>query len=258
MKKSKELIAAIIAARKAAGIVMSHYGRTKGKLKKDKSPVTIADRESEKLIKRILSKEFPGYSFIGEESGKDSRKSEYTWIVDPLDGTTNFTVHDPFFNISIALAKNAEPVAGVVYYPQMDELFFSEKGKGAYLNGKRIRVSAEKDMDRAFIMFCHGSSKKDIGYMLNFYRKMKMSRVKVRQLGAAALELCYIAAGRAEAFIMPGANSWDVAAGQLMVREAGGKVTGLDGKDYSINSAGILASNGKLHSRVMGITGRYR
>ncbi|HDI72919.1 MAG TPA: inositol monophosphatase, partial [Candidatus Altiarchaeales archaeon] len=128
MKGSKELEMAIRAAREAGNLLMKYYGRVTVGYKKDGSIVTDADIKSEKVIKSILNREFPDYSFLGEESGMEDRSSEYTWLIDPLDGTTNYCIKNPFFNVSIALAYKEEPILGVVYYPFQDELFYAEKG----------------------------------------------------------------------------------------------------------------------------------
>ncbi len=245
------------AVRQAAKAVMGLYGRAQGVQKADKSIVTEADTRSEALIKKALFSAFPGYSFIGEESGRDMRASDYAWVVDPLDGTTNFAMQNPFFCISVALAKKGVPVLGIVYYPVMDEMYSAEKGKGAYLNKARIRVSGVGSMEQAFVMFCHGKKREHIEESLGFYSELKRENKKIRQLGAAALELCYLAAGRAEAFIMPGANPWDVAAGELIVQEAGGAVTDMLGNRYDINSEGIVASNGVLHREILQIAAKH-
>ena len=137
------------AAREAGKILIEKYGKVSFRHKKDKTIVSDADIESEKRIKEILSGEYPDYSVIGEETGHTTGKSDHTWIIDPLDGTTNYSIKNPFFNVSIALAKGNEPIAGVVYYPLQDELFHAKKGGGAYLNDQKIRVSQEKDLEKS-------------------------------------------------------------------------------------------------------------
>ncbi len=247
----REIEAARRAAVEAGKVLMSHYGSAEAREKKDGSLVTVADGESEMLIKRMLSEEFPGHSFLGEESGMDDRKSEFTWIVDPLDGTTNYSMKNPFFNVSIALVRGDEPVAGVVYSPVQNELFSAVKGGGAFLNGKAISVSGERDVSKALVAFCHGRDQKSVDFIASLFREFKSRSNNFRQMGAAALELAYVAAGRVDAFLSTGTNPWDVAAGALIVREAGGSVTDFSGGAYGTGSRDILAANSGIHPAVM-------
>lgn len=248
---SKELRVAIEAAEEAGRLLMKHYGKVSAKYKTDKSVVTEADVESEKRIKSILKKQFPEYSFVGEETGYGERKSGYVWIVDPLDGTTNYKMMNPFFGISVALVYEDSPVLGVVNYPCQKEVFYAEREKGAFLNRKKIHVSNENDIEKSILTFCHGRDKSSVKKMINIFGKLKLINNKVRQIGAAALELCYVACGRTESFFMVGVNPWDVAAGTIVVREANGLATDFDGKDFTVSSKNILASNGKIHGRLI-------
>lgn len=251
MKRSKELEMAIRATREAGDLLMRHYGRVAVRYKKDGSIVTDADVKSEKIIKSILNSEFPDYSFLGEESGIDDRDSEYTWLIDPLDGTTNYCIKNPFFNVSIALAYREEPVLGVVYYPFQDELFYAEKGKGAYLNDEKIEVSKQENIEDSVVCFCHAPEKETVETMSKVFRRIKLVNTTLRQIGAAALELSYVACGRVEAFLMIKLNPWDVAAGAVIVREARGEVTDFDGNSFNLNARDILASNGKIHEGLL-------
>jgi myo-inositol-1(or 4)-monophosphatase len=249
----KELATARRAAIAAGRVLMKHYGKVEAKQKKDGSLVTVADGESERLIKKMLFRAFPDYSFLGEEGGLEERGAEFRWVVDPLDGTTNYAMKNPFFNVSIGLLKGEEPVLGVVYCPTQKEMFFAIRGKGAFLNGKRIKVSGGADLPRARVAFCHGKDKRSIEAISSIFHTMKSMNETFRQMGAGALELCYVACGRLDAFLTAGTHPWDVAAGLLIVREAGGIVTDFSGKEYDMYSPDILASNQKVHEKLLRI-----
>ncbi len=249
--RAKELETAIKAAREAGKILLAYYGKVTPRYKKDRSIVTDADLASEKLIKDILKKEFPGYSFLAEESGLEDNHSEYEWVIDPLDGTTNYSIKNPFYNVSIALAKNDSPVLGVVYYPFQDELFYATEDGGAYLNGEKIQVSTTGSMRDAFICFCHGHDQKTVKKATDAYAKIKPLTDRLRQIGASELELSYLGCGRVDAFYMLAQNPWDVASGTLIVREARGRVTDIDGKPFNLKSMDAVASNGLVHKELL-------
>lgn len=250
-KRSEELKIAKKAAYAAGKILLQHYGKIHVKYKKDLSFVTEADVLSEKKIKSVLKKEFPNYSFLGEESGMEDNDSEYMWVIDPLDGTTNYSIMNPFFNVSIALAKNNQPIIGVVYSPIQDELFFAQKGMGAYMNNKKIFVSKKKDLKTSFIGFCHAHDKVNTEKISKIFPKLKKASDHVRQVGAAELELSYVAAGRMEAFLMLKQNPWDTASGCLLIREAGGIVTDMEGKPFNLKSIDLVASNNLMHKEIL-------
>ncbi len=245
-----ELESAINAAKDAGELLMDYFGKVRPEYKKDTSIVTKADIMAEEKIKSILQKEFPDYGFIGEESGQDETESEYIWTVDPLDGTTNYTMQNPLFDVSIALTFKGEPILGVVYYPFRDELFYAEKGRGAFLNDVKVSVS-ETDFDRSILTFCNNRDMESIKRMTRIFSNIKPINNKLRQLGAGGLELAFVASGRTGAFFVVGANPWDVSAGDVLVREAGGAVTDFDGDPYNINSKDFLASNGKIHDKLL-------
>jgi myo-inositol-1(or 4)-monophosphatase len=249
--KSIELKTAVKAAKEGGKILLQHYGKVKVRYKKDRSFVTEADILSEEKIKSILKKQFPDYSFLGEESGLEDNDSEYTWIIDPLDGTTNYSIMNPFYNVSVALARKNEPVLGVVFSPAQNELFHAEKNIGAYLNNRKIRVSKKKDLKTSFIGFCHAHDKENTERISEIFPRLKNASDHVRQIGAAELELSYVAAGRIEAFIMLKQNPWDTASGSLLVKEAGGIVTDISGKPFDLKSFDLVASNGLLHKKVL-------
>jgi myo-inositol-1(or 4)-monophosphatase len=245
--------AAIRVAEEAGKLLVSRYGRVTTRYKKDRSLVTDADLESEQLIKSVLKVEFPDYSFLGEESGLEDFDSDYIWAVDPLDGTTNYMIRNPFFGVSIGLVYRGNPVLGVVFYPYQDELFTAEKGKSAFLNGKKIGVSKKERLEDSVVSFCNNRSEASIRRMADIFLDVKLVTNKFRQFGAGALELGYVASGRTESFIMPDTNLWDIAAGTIIVREAGGRVTDFEGNPYSKESKDIAASNGRVHEQLLEI-----
>lgn len=235
------------AAREAGRVHCKNFLRLKSVREKSHGDVvTNSDLEAEKRIKEIIGKNFPRHAILAEESGF-SGNSDYTWIVDPLDGTNNFSRGIPFFNTSIALAHGSKVVAGVVYNPILKETFFAERGKGAFLNDKPIHVSQTKSVKNSFLFLCDGHSSESRHKGLRLFNEFKTRSLDLRKLGAAALELAYVACGRADGFVTVGANAWDWSAGNLLIEEAGGKVTGADGFSWSTRSSDIVASNSLIH-----------
>jgi len=250
----KELEVAKTAARKAGKILLADFGKLKfiGS-KSAQEVITNADYESEKKIISILRNNFPEYSILSEEAGKTEKKSEYMWVVDPLDGTTNYSINNPFFAISIALLKNNKPVLGIVYAPVTDELFHAIKGEGAYLNGEQIRVSEKDNFKESLMVYCHGYNMKDLKRAIDLFAKIKPLVRDFNRMRAGSLELAFVACGRVLAYISPGIKPWDVAAGALLVREAGGKVSDFEGNEWDLEKHDILATNGKVHERLLKI-----
>lgn len=240
------------AARSSGSILKSYFkSEIKRQRKSGKELVSKVDREAETEIRDIIQSEFPQHSILGEEMGEKETNSPYRWIIDPLDGTTNFLTANLFFNTSIAVAKEGEPVVGVVYNPLQDELFWAETGKGAYLNQDQIQVKATSSLEEAILTFCHGKSKRSIRRIVPIYRQMKLQAIDARQLGSAALELCYVAAGRVDAFLDNGIYPWDVAAGALIAQESGAVITDLSGDEWSLESDSILVTNSKLSDKLL-------
>jgi len=221
------------------------------KVKSKSQIVTEADLIANKIIVNAIKKKFPTHAILSEETGRNKIKSEYLWVIDPLDGTTNYSIGSPLFAVSIALFKGNNPILGISYAPIMNELYFAEQSKGVFLNNKKIKVSNKKTLKESFFTYCHGSTDKDIKKAVKIYNKIKLSGHDSRQLGAAALELGFVAAGRTECIIIPGANSWDVGAGVLFVREAGGVVTDFSGKPWNLKTKDMVASNGKIHNQLI-------
>jgi myo-inositol-1(or 4)-monophosphatase len=213
--------------------------------------VTEADRKSEALIIEHLHRQFPGHAVVSEEGGGQKIQSDFCWYVDPLDGTTNFAHKFPVFCVTLGLAYRNEMIAGVVYDPVREEMFTAEKGAGAFLNGQRLHVSktarlSESLLATGFPPFDHHH---DLNIQLFFQFTLKSHGI--RRPGSAALDLCSVAAGRFEAFWELKLNSWDKAAGSLLITEAGGRVTDLAGGPMKIEPAEIFASNGLIHDEML-------
>ena len=241
----------LIKAAKAAGkVVMENYGDVgKLKYKGPRDVVTKADFLSEKTIMDTIKKKFPSHNFLTEESGIIKKNSEYTWIIDPIDGTTNFVSKIPYFAVSIALAKNDEVLMGVVFNPCTDEMYFAEKGKGAYLNGNKLRVSKENKFMDSIITFSLPHEIKLSQKTLSILSRNYGTFRAVRNFGSAALNLCYVAEEKFDLYFSLDIKAWDVAAAKLIVEEAQGKITNINNKRWNLNDKTIVASNKILHNK---------
>lgn len=215
--------------------------------------VTDVDKTAEEMIVRKILFEFPDHSILSEEGEPVPGASGLKWLIDPLDGTTNFARSFPFFCVSIALERDGEIIAGVVYDPMRDELFHALLGGGSRLNRRRIRVSKIRRLSKGFIAtgFSYGKKGKDRN-VWNF-RNFLMSSFAIRRAGSAALDLCYVACGRFDGFWEMNLYPWDSAAGMLLVKEAGGAVTRFDGSRYTPYHKDILATNGLLHKQMVSV-----
>ncbi len=214
--------------------------------------VTEADRLSEELLIKRIGNAFPQHGILSEESAELRCGKDYRWIIDPLDGTTNYAHGYPVFCVSIALEINAEVFYGAIYNPNIDEMFTVEKHRGAFLNGQRLRVSDTTELSRGLLAtgFPYDiRESKDNN--INYFSAMAFKAQALRRAGSAALDLAYLAAGRFDGFWELKLKPWDTAAGALMVKEAGGEVSDLYGADYDFASSHILASNGKIHRQMM-------
>ena len=232
----------------------NNFDRSKRYKIKSKTQIqTWIDRASEKIILSEIKKQFPDHHFLSEEIGDNQKKSDYFWIIDPLDGTTNYSIHNPLYGVSIALAYKNKVVLGVTYLPEFDELTIARAGQGVWLNNKKIHASKIKTLPKAMLTFCHGSLVNHMKAAIKLYGKFKLRGLDFRQLGSAVCELNFVAQGRTEAIMIPGANIYDVAAGALIVKEAGGQVTDFNNQAWTIRSKDILASNSLVHSRVLKI-----
>lgn len=230
--------------------------------KGDVDVVTEADRASERLIVDRLSAAFPDHGIFGEEGSRRRLEREYRWYVDPLDGTTNFAHGFPVFCVSmglehrppgIAADADGELMAGVIYDPIRDELFAAQKGQGAWMNGRRIRVSQTAHLAEALLATGFPSRKRHANPNIHFYQEFTLRSHGVRRAGSAALDLAYTACGRLDGFWEFNLNPWDTAAGALLVLEAGGHITGFDGSPFRLNSREVLATNGLLTGELVGL-----
>jgi myo-inositol-1(or 4)-monophosphatase len=242
-------------AREAGALLHGYFERRIGfELKGEFDLVTEADRASEKLVIERLQQHFPGHSIVAEESGGHAgSSSEYCWYVDPLDGTTNFAHGFPMYNVTLALEKSGEIVAGVIFDPERNEMFASERGGGARLNGRPIRVSGVKLIDDALVATGFPSRKRHQNVNVHFYYQLAMITHGVRRAGAAALDLAYVACGRLDAFWEFGLNPWDMAAGTLLVAEAGGRCSDMHGGAEQLRGPHLLADNGSVHAAILEI-----
>jgi myo-inositol-1(or 4)-monophosphatase len=256
MLKSALLNVMIKAARKAARTLKRDFGEIENLQVSLKGPanfVTAADRKAEQTLLEELTTARPGYGFLGEEGGRrEGADKTHTWIVDPLDGTSNFLHGIPHFAISIALEREGTIVAGLIYNPANDDMFTAERGKGAYLNDKRLRVAARRRLADSVIA-C-GLPHLGRGDLALGARELAAVQPKVaglRRFGAASLDLAWVAAGRFDAYWERNISPWDYAAGLIMVREAGGFFTDVDGRDPTPTTADVLAGNDPIHGELL-------
>ena len=241
-------------AREAGGLLKSRVGKIKSvDYKSAYNIVTDVDKASEELIVRTIKATYPEDGFLAEESGEElSRKSKRRWIIDPLDGTTNYTHSYPFFSVSIGVEEDGLMVLGVVYNPMADEMFVAVRGGGAYLNGEKLAVSKVDSLDNSLL--ATGFPPDTLNNMNNnmeSFTYLTSHCHGVRRDGSAALDLCFVASGRLDGFWERKLAPWDVAAGSLIVEEAHGQVTNLEGGAMDMASGHILATNGLIHRQVM-------
>ncbi len=248
----KYLKVALSAAKTAGKIFKASFGKPKDVQIKNNDPrnlVTEIDRQIETQIRKTILKRFPNHKIIGEEfGGQQISKNDLIWIIDPIDGTTNYIQGLPLCCVSIALWQSETPLAAVVYNPVLGQLFSAAKGQGAFLNGRRLKVSSKKSLKLAFGGFGWGRNIHKA--QVNFPRLLPLLH-KIRTLGSATLEMCFTAMGVFDFHIQSEINVWDFAAAALIVAEAGGRVTQLDGKSLTIDSKSFLASNGRIHGQMI-------
>jgi len=252
--KSELTLAAVQAALQAGDLLRKGFGTT---FEIDSKPgmhnlVTHYDKAAEALIYNLLNQRFPTHGFIGEEQG-ETKKGDIIWIVDPLDGTVNFAHGVPVFAVSIAAASGNDVLAGCIYQPMTQELFWAEKGKGAFLNGKPLSVTQNKNLNEALLAtgFPYNVDQDPL-HCIETFSKMTRKGVPIRRLGSAAIDLSYVAAGRFDAYWEVTLQPWDFAVGKLLVEEAGGRVTAYDGNSFDIyKPTTLVATNGHLHSKLL-------
>lgn len=214
--------------------------------------VTEADHASEKAIFEVIRQQFPDHYILSEEAGEMAQDSSYKWIIDPIDGTVNFANGIPICCVSIGIEKDGQMILGAVYNPFMNEFFVAERGKGAYLNDKRIHVSEQSEVMKACLVTGFPYTYLDMpNGPLQVFDRLIRKGIPVRRLGSAAIDLCWVAAGRFDGFYEHKLQAWDSAAGFLMVEEAGGTITDFEGNYYSPYQPHLVATNGKIHAELL-------
>ena len=246
------LDAAAEIAREAGALLTGYFERRVAfELKGEFDLVTEADRASERLVVERLRARFPSHSIVAEEGGGHAGPSDYRWYVDPLDGTTNFAHGFPVYNVTLALEQAGELIAGVIFDPNRQEMFSAERGSGAFLNGERIRVSNAKRIEDSLVATGFPSRKRHLSVNVHFFYQLAMLSHGVRRAGSAAIDLAYVACGRFDAFWEFGLNPWDIAAGVLLVNEAGGKCSDMKGGPLRLRGPHVLADNGAVHAEIV-------
>jgi myo-inositol-1(or 4)-monophosphatase len=243
---------AVRAARRAGEIMVRQLNQLESLRVIEKSPnefVTQVDQAAEAAIIETIREYYPDHAILAEESGAVG-KNDYEWIIDPLDGTTNYVHGFPVFSVSIAVANRGEIEHGVVYDPLRQEIFSASRGQGAQLDGRRIRVSKRTTIQQSLVAtgFPYRANLKYLDRYLEMLKVVMLESAGVRRPGSAALDLCYVAAGRVDAFFEFGLSKWDIAAGALMIREAGGRISDFHGNDGYLDSGNVVAGNPKTYA----------
>lgn len=255
-----EFLTTAIAAARAAGRIQQYYLDSELDIATKSSEtdlVTKVDKLCEARIREIIGRAHPDHVVLGEEGGQQG-EGRYRWIVDPLDGTLNYAHGFPFYCSSVALEHDGELLVGAVYDSVRDELFTAVRGQGALLNGRPIAVSREAELKRAMLATGFAYQEALLHENLALFARVHPQVRAIRRPGAAALDLCYVACGRLDGFWELSLNPWDVAAGSLIVREAGGSITDLEGAPYRLEVPQLVASNGHLHGKLIGALGVSR
>jgi myo-inositol-1(or 4)-monophosphatase len=251
--KEKELINSL--ARKAGDTLVKRFRQDWALLKERstaKEAATRYDKEVDRLIVEEIKRHYPHHSLLTEESGLLRGDPDWLWIVDSLDGTGDFANFNPFFSICIALMHQGELLLGTIYAPAIDEFYFAEKGKGAYLNRVKIQVSDVSDLSQSYILYCEGGEK-NRGRTGELLHKVYPLVTDIRKLGSAGLETAWVAAGKGEAYFSTSIEPWDVAPGVLLVQEAGGKISDFQGNPWQPQTNDLLFSNKKLHKGILSL-----
>jgi myo-inositol-1(or 4)-monophosphatase len=253
---TRELETALSAAKEAGEVLRKGFGwqhsiRYKGEV----DLVTEVDEQAEQVIREILLGAFPAYGMLAEEGGALVGKEDARWIVDPLDGTTNYAHGLPIFCVSVALERSGEVVLGVVHDPMGEETFVAERGRGATLNCEPIKVSVTDELIRALIATGFPYDRAEMPEALELFGRFAAITQGMRRLGSAALDLCYVASGRIDGYYERGIWPWDLAAGSVILEEAGGKLTNYRGGVLDLDGREIVASNGALHAAITELTG---
>jgi myo-inositol-1(or 4)-monophosphatase len=255
--KKKMLEVAIEAAWGAGRVIMERYPRdSRVTIKGYRNLVTDTDIAVEKGILDLIRIHFPDHTIVSEEAEDSEIGSGYTWVVDPLDGTTNYIHHHPVFAVSIGVLEGGEPLIGIIHDPLRDHTFMAVRGGGAFLNNSAIRFSHIKKFNNALLGFDWGHSNEERDRILTCLHQVVPRCGTLRVLGSAALSLAYVAAGRLDAYFNLGLKPWDAAAGMLIVTEAGGRCSTLEGKPYQVDLPSCLATNGFIHDELLTLMGK--
>ena len=253
---TSELEAALSAARRAGEVLRAAFGTEHAiTYKGEVDLLTEVNEEAERVIREELLGTFPTYGMLAEEGGELAGEEDDRWIVDPLDGTTNYAHGLPIFCVSIALERSGEVVLGVVHDPMHEETFVAERGRGAFLNGELIRVSNTDELIRALIATGFPYDRAEMPEALELFGHLAATTQGMRRLGSAALDLCYVASGRIDGYYERGIWPWDLAAGSVILEEAGGKLTNYRGGKLDLGGREIVSSNGRLHPAMTKLMG---
>jgi myo-inositol-1(or 4)-monophosphatase len=250
---SKEMLETAVEAARRGGLLLADLlpGKREIRRKGPRDLVTDADVASEKVIAALIRSRFPGHALLSEEAGGDDREAAYVWVVDPLDGTRNYSRRLPFFAVSVGVQQEQQPIVGAVYDPLRDQMYSALRGSGAWLNGDRLRVSTVATTEEALVGLDWGRGGGDRLTALEVAALLLPKCSSLRAMGSAALGVAYVAAGWLDGYITLTARFWDVAAGALAVLEAGGKCTTPEGKPYRADSRGCVVSNGLIHEMLL-------
>ena len=244
-------------AKKGGAVLKENFGKldqSQIELKGPHDVVTEIDKKVEQMYADEIKKSFPDHGIIGEEGISENPDNEFVWVLDPLDGTKNYSIENPFFGTSICLLQNKEPIVAVIYEPITDNLYYATKGGGAFKNDFLIRVSKEDELKNAMLLYCHAADPKAIREAEHYVVELKIAARDASRLRSAGPEMALVAKGACEAYLMNKLPLWDLAAGALLVREAGGKATDFTGKDWKPGDSNILVSNGtKIHEEILEI-----
>ena len=243
---------AVEAARRAGQLIVEHYPEARQvTVKGFRDLVTDADIAAEKVILDLIRARFPEHAVVSEEAGGGEISSDYTWIVDPLDGTNNYVHRHPVFAVSIGLVKGGEPVIGVIHDPLRDQIFVAQKGRGARLNNALIYVSRMARLENAMVGLDWGHTHAERSRILSWLDRVTPQCSTLRVLGSAALAMAYVAAGWLDGYFSVGLKAWDAAAGMLMIIEAGGRCSTVEGKPYDVGLPGCLVTNSLIHDELL-------
>jgi myo-inositol-1(or 4)-monophosphatase len=249
--QESELIESL--ARRAGNTLMKHFRQDSALLKERgtaKEVATKYDKDVDSLIVEEIRRHYPGHSLLTEESGSLQGNADWLWIVDSLDGTGNFANFNPLFSVCIALMHRDDLMLGTVYAPAIDEFYFAERGKGASLNGMKIQVSDVSDLGQSYVLYCEGGDKNK-GRTGELLHDVYPHVTDIRKLGSAGLETAWVAAGKRDAYYTTKIEPWDVAAGVLLVQEAGGRVSDFQGNPWQPQTSDLLFSNEQLHESIL-------